>query len=574
MRHYGNVRLDSKRGWIIMAEPHICLRMKRVFAKVEKTVGNIILSNTPENCRDLLWFIDRYPLAIGANYLRALRRGAKEHRDHVLCLEEILSGKYQNHTFELAIPAREYQKQAAALWLKNKFLVLGDDVGVGKTGSAICGLTDPDTRPALVCTLAHLPRQWQGELTKFAPNLSTHILKSGIPYELPKINGNKPDVLICNYHKIDGWAHTLAGEMRSVIFDEVQELRRSDSNRYRGAVAVARKAKYALGLSATPVYNNGGEMFNVASALKADILGSKEEFTREWCTGTKGAVKEPKAFGSFLRENGIMLRRTRADVKRELPAITHVLHTVESDIDVLDDIKSAAAQLARIILSDSKKDRGDSFTAAGKFDVLMRQATGIAKAPYVAEFVKLLLETGERVVLFGWHRAVYDIWAEKLAEYEPVFYTGEETGPQKEAAKQAFVEGKTPLMIISLRSGAGVDGLQHVCRTCVVGESDWSPGVLEQCCGRIYRDGQKDPVTAYYLMSDEGSDPIMTDILGLKKQQIDGINNPDQDIIERVANTSDHVRKLAQQYMDKINSAMLDELAIEEEVSGPCGIAS
>jgi hypothetical protein len=44
----------------------------------------------------------------------------------------------------------------------------------------------------------------------------------------------------------------------------------------------------------------------------------------------------------------------------------------------------------------------------GDFDWKMRQATGIAKAPYVAEFVKLLLESEQKVVLFGWHRDVYD----------------------------------------------------------------------------------------------------------------------------------------------------------------------
>jgi hypothetical protein len=47
---------------------------------------------------------------------------------------------------------------------------------------------------------------------------------------------------------------------------------------------------------------------------------------------------------------------------------------------------------------------------------LLRQATGIAKAPFVADFVRLLVESGEKVLLYGWHREVYSIWRDKLKD--------------------------------------------------------------------------------------------------------------------------------------------------------------
>ncbi len=247
-----------------------------------------------------------------------------------------------------------------------------------------------------------------------------------------------------------------------------------------------------------------------------------------------------------------MLRRTREDVNRELPPITHIPFDIDADPEALDSVKGTAAELAKLILSEAPEKQGQRFQAAGKFDIILRQATGIAKAPYVADFVRMLIENGERVVLFGWHRAVYDIWMEKLADFKPVMYTGEESSTQKDESKRRFVEKETPLLIVSLRSGAGLDGLQHVCRTGVFGELDYSPGVHFQCAGRIFRDGQKDPVTMYYLNSTEGTDPIMIDILGIKKQQIDGINNPNTDVIERVISTGDHIKQLAAQYLSKV----------------------
>ncbi len=309
---------------------------------------------------------------------------------------------------------------------------------------------------------------------------------------------------------------------------------------------IARAAKRGPGVSA-----GAGS----ANTLKEDVLGNRQEFEREWC-GYKGRVNDPNAFGSFLRETGIFLRRTRADVNRELPPITHVPYEIDCDEKAIDSVRGSAAQLAKMILAEAPSQRGQAFAAAGKFDIIMRQATGIAKAPYVADFVRMLVEAGERVVLFGWHRAVYDIWLEQLKEFQPAMYTGEESANQKEESKARFVDKKTPILIVSLRSGAGLDGLQHVCRTGVLGELDYSPGVISQCCGRIFRDGQTDPVTMYYLNSSSGTDPIMVDILGIKKQQIDGISNPNSDVIEKVQSTTDHIRRLAEQYLNSIGEGV------------------
>ncbi len=191
--------------------------------------------------------------------------------------------------------------------------------------------------------------------------------------------------------------------------------------------------------------------------------------------------------------------------------------------------------------------------------MMMRKATGLAKAPYVAEFVRLLVESGEKVVLYGWHRDVYAVWLERLEGLKPVLYTGTESANQKDEAKRKFVSGETPVIIISLRSGAGLDGLQQVCRTVVFGELDWSPGVHEQCTGRIYRDGQADPVVAYYLLSEDGSDPVIADVLGVKRQQIEGVRDATDELVERLEVDPHHVRRLAEAYLQRKGVAVEPE---------------
>jgi hypothetical protein len=67
----------------------------------------------------------------------------------------------------------------------------------------------------------------------------------------------------------------------------------------------------------------------------------------------------------------------------------------------------------------------------------MRRATGLAKAPYVADFVRLLLESEPKVVLFGWHRDVYEIWLDRLADLNPSLYTGSESSGSAQKERRA-----------------------------------------------------------------------------------------------------------------------------------------
>ena len=115
------------------------------------------------------------------------------------------------------------------------------------------------------------------------------------------------------------------------------------------------------------------------------------------------------------------------------------------------------------------------------------------------------------------------------------------------------------------RSGAGVDGLQGSSNVVVFGEIDWSPGVHEQCCGRVHRDGQDDPCSAYFLISDQGSDPIMAEVLGIKRDQIEGVRNPDSALAERVDTGENNIRRLAREFLAKRGHAIEPDTKAHEQ---------
>jgi hypothetical protein len=57
---------------------------------------------------------------------------------------------------------------------------------------------------------------------------------------------------------------------------------------------------------------------------------------------------------------------------------------------------------------------------------------------------------------------------------------------------------------------------------------------------------------AYFMLADSGSDPIIADILGIKRGQIEGVMDPGADLIERLENEGGNVRRLAEAYLERV----------------------
>ncbi len=313
--------------------------------------------------------------------------------------------------------------------------------------------------------------------------------------------------------------------------------------------------------TATPLHNKGIEVHNILVLLGGDEVGPTEEFSREHCNGGR-YVSDPKALGMTLRRNGWMIRRTTKEVDRELPDMTRVVHPIECNLDSITTVQAEVVDLATRLLR-AGGDGLDKMQAGNDLDWKLREATGVGKAPHVAAFVKMLLESDVPVLLSGWHRRVYAVWMDLLREYKPVLYTGSETLTQKEASREAFLKGRTNLFIISNRSGSGLDGLQHRCSTVVIGELDWTPAWHDQVIGRVHRDEQTSPVFAHFPVADEGSDPMIADVLGLKRAQIDGICDPDAALIQKLQAPQERMKHLAAAWLAKHRPDVLADLDTE-----------
>jgi hypothetical protein len=88
---------------------------------------------------------------------------------------------------------------------------------------------------------------------------------------------------------------------------------------------------------------------------------------------------------------------------------------------------------------------------------------------------------------------------------------------------------------------------------------DWSPGVHAQIIWRVDRDGQPDPVTAFFLVSDEGSDPPIMDVLGIKASEATQIVDPHLGV-QIVDDDTTPLQRLVDRYLTRSKVKATQEL--------------
>ncbi len=545
-KFYGRILLEPGRNarWHVKdLAPHVAVAFKRLFPRVDQYSTEFFISDDVR--ADLQWFTQRYPLETVHGAM--LRAGAKAIADRAARRGEILSPDWKPDATK-GIREGEapylYQSQAAKIAVDQGGLLLADEVGLGKTEGALTALAMGAPLPAGIVVQSHLAYQWARRIEKFT-TFEAHVITSTTPYTLPPA-----DIYIFKYTNIAGWIDFLKnGLLKSVIYDEIQELRTGiETGKGRCCAIVSARAKFKMGLTATATYNYGDEIHTVMEFLKPDLLGEREEFLREWCSSGR-IVKEPDALGEFLKETGWMLRRTEDDptVQQSMPKPNVIPIEVDWNVNDAEADDALIRALAMRVMGGSFQGAG---SASRELDIRMRQMTGVANARSVAAYVRILLQDAERVLLTGWHRDVYAIWAKALAEFHPVFYTGSEDQAKKQRTINNFTVGRSRVMVLSNRSGAGLDGLQHYCSEVVIGEFDWSPQVHHQIIGRLRRTGQRSQVNAHFPYVNEGSDPVLMEITALKSDQARGIHDPGVIQAARFTDES-RIKRLAQYVLDQ-----------------------
>lgn len=551
---YGE-RFD-KNTLIVDAEPNVMSTARKIFPHGQTRIlpGKhthkvLLLPLNNSNAKDVLWLGERYPLSYEGveDFLREMEAEYDRLTKSIANADNNPIAQYTPAALRPAVDLREHQTKFVNMANKVERMLLADKMGLGKTISALGTLAEPSSRPAIVVCPPHLCLQWEREIKRVYPTMTTHIIHGFKTYDLPSV-----DVVVTSYNRLAPWQDVLMQRsFATSIFDEVHDLRKTGTGKREYAKILSEKSGRCFGLSGTPIFNYGIELWSVLDVIRPGSLGHVEEFANEWCV--EGKVREPAVLNNYLKTQGLMLRRTPEETGLHFGGASKHIYTLDADLKSLAALQNVMKALAMSIMSAKV---GESDEASREFDYKLRHATGVAKAKPAAQFVKMICEQGEKVLLAGWHRDVYDIWLDELKEFNPVMVTGSESSKHKNESVRKFIEDDDcKVLIISLRSGAGIDGLQHACRNVVFGELDWSPHVMDQVVMRVDRDGQRDHPQAFYLTVNDGSDPFIMNINSNKRSQHDGIvegKESEASVIEGSAYDPMRVQEMAKAYLQSI----------------------
>ena len=542
--------------WVVKGDPAVTEMCKRLFpGSAGSKRGEARFTAHRRIIGDLCWLMMRFPLEVKLKDLPLWDQAVAEARQYAIRQARAAQMPARATPPEGSFHGElmDFQQEGLSFLLQHDRCLLADEMGLGKTVQALACIASERALPALIIPPAHLTRNWQEETARFlrvegrAPRI--HVIRGLKPYDLPEA-----DVYIMHYLLLRGWKQVLKDfPVRAVIFDEIQELRHTGTEKYSAASLLSEECSRVIGLSGTPIYNKGGEIWNVINILDFHFLGDWESFSREWCYGYGSAVViKPDVLGAYLKREGLMLRRTKQEVLKELPPKRRLVQELDWNDKLYAQMMAPVLPMLEKWKQDGEMTPSQRAMLEESISQQARQATGIAKAPYVCQFVRMLLDGGEKVLLFAHHHAVMDVYRQELKSFSPGFITGRETSAEKTKAVERFMSGHTDVLCISLRAASGLN-LQRA--TCVVfGELDWSPAVHAQAEDRAHRIGQEDSLLCYYLVSPQGSDAEMQEALGLKVSQFVGLMGDQpvtqQEAAEAAGVARMHVEKLVRRLAD------------------------
>jgi SWI/SNF-related matrix-associated actin-dependent regulator 1 of chromatin subfamily A len=408
-----------------------------------------------------------------------------------------------------------FQKADIEYALRRKNTLVGDQPGLGKTPIAICFANEISAKRVLVICPASIRLQWVKRIREWTTMQWPYIVH-------PILNGRHGvhptaqwTVVSYELARTEGIGKALAkGTYDLLILDEAHYLKTIDSQRTRAIFGggvdrhfdpIGGRAGAILALTGTPLPNRPREAYTLARALCFDSIDwSSEDHFRERFNPSMKIERIDKITGerkfyidersgrhaelqNRLRAN-FMTRHLKRDVMPQLKMPVYDLIQLDPDSPAVKQ----ALRAESLLHIDPENLEGADADVLGHV-AIVRRLMGIAMAPLVADYIDMLIDGGEeKLVLFGWHHEVLDIWEQRFARYNGQRVDGH-TGERRKGARcKTFIEDPSCQIIFGnmLSLGTGTDGLQEVSCHGLIGEPDWVPGNNIQAFDRLDRGGQ------------------------------------------------------------------------------------
>jgi SNF2 family DNA or RNA helicase len=433
-------------------------------------------------------------------------------------------------------------------------------VGVGKSIQAIAtslyyrqkGLI----KYAIICVPGVLRNEFASEIEKFAPNVGYEKIE-GYNHELDDTKFFKivSYALFCDYKRKGKKKASIAERLLApiahqsfIVFDESQKLGNMQSGRTKNAI------KLCNGLFKNEDGVNYRRAFGVR-IMTGTPFGTG--VTKLWPQLVNlGIEKEVSPNFSIFKQNyskGFIMKRKcpktgreiehykETDSRREnLPDLYNRLDYCSVRVRIQDVIKDLPPLIRKVIHVDlPAKDRksydeaeadiirwihenidGQAAWRAKKNEAAIRvgklnQISAMGKVKDTAELLKILVENGEKPVVFCSYRAPLIELSKMFPEFSLAI------SGAKASEIDDFKAGKTAGLLVSTAKGNYGLNLQYVSNVQVWLNQPPRPDMKTQGEGRVYRTGQDKPCIIYNMLASNTIDIRQCKVIDSRQESID-----------------------------------------------------
>ncbi|KQP82934.1 hypothetical protein ASF57_12470 [Methylobacterium sp. Leaf117] len=416
--------------------------------------------------------------------------------------------------------------------------VLADDMGLGKTVQALALLAIDKAQgrldgPALAVAPTSLMANWRREAERFAPDLRVLTLHG---HDRADRFGAIPDSdLVLTTYPLIARDHAMlaARTWPLLLLDEAQTIKNPDAATTKLLLGI--EAQHRICLTGTPLENNLDELWSLFAFACPGLLGDRKSFAKVWRGPIEKQGDRERSRLLARRVKPFLLRRTKAEVARELPPKTEIVERIDlqgSQRDVYEGIRLSmharvSAAIAergfarsRIIILDAllklrqaccdprllkqstdseDKAHPPSRTMARKPAIRLTDA-GSAKLDRLEEMLVELLAEGRRILVFSQFTSMLRLIQERLTRRAIAYALLTGATRDREAAIRQFEDGDASVFLVSLKAGG--TGLNLIAAdTVILYDPWWNPAVEDQAVDRAYRIGQTKPVFVHKLVA-------------------------------------------------------------------------
>lgn len=412
-----------------------------------------------------------------------------------------------------------FQHAGVRYALQARRTFLGDEQGLGKTVQALAALEADGAFPAIVVCPASLKLNWEREAHRWLPHRSRAVL-SGRGGAVPAV-----DIAILNYEIVDAHRERLAlRRPRALIVDEAHLVKNPRAKRTR---AVRRLADHVtpdglrLALTGTPVVNRAEELVSQLRILgRLDDFGGATAFAKRF----EGVGDEERLHWHLRRH--CFVRRLKSEVLPQLPAKRRSVVPVAlandaeyrlAEEDVIAWLHEQPLDLGELEVSVARALRAERLVQLNTLRRLAARGKLAAALGWIEDF----LASGEPLVLFAHHTEVQEAVLQRFPQAGHLL--GADALPARERTVQAFQRDDGPQLLVCSPRVAGHGITLTRASNVAFLELDWTPAAHDQAEDRCHRIGQRDAVTAWYLLAADTIDETMAQLIERKRARIDAV---------------------------------------------------